>query len=112
MVYSNGRGSWLAQLCEYQLEYFCGEYTCGRYRLDGCSWILQAVRAVNQAMGRVIRHKHDYGAIIMCDRRFADHGMQKQVSLWLRSLNQVHRNFGSAISTLTKFFRVSYTNQL
>ena len=25
---------------------------------------------MNQAMGRVIRHRHDYGAIILCDERF------------------------------------------
>ena len=29
------------------------------------------MRAVNQAVGRVIRHKHDYGAIILADERFA-----------------------------------------
>lgn len=30
----------------------------------------EAARAVNQAIGRVIRHRHDYGAIIFCDDRF------------------------------------------
>lgn len=25
---------------------------------------------MNQAVGRVIRHRHDYGAIIFCDERF------------------------------------------
>ena len=40
-------------------------------RLTGQDWYAQqASRAVNQAMGRVIRHVHDYGAIIFADERF------------------------------------------
>jgi len=40
--------------------------------LTGEQWYTQqALRAVNQGMGRVIRHRHDYGAIILCDDRFA-----------------------------------------
>ena len=39
--------------------------------LTGDQWYTQqALRAVNQGMGRVIRHRHDYGAIILCDDRF------------------------------------------
>ena len=34
-------------------------------------YVQTAMRAVNQAVGRVIRHKHDYGAIILADERFA-----------------------------------------
>lgn len=38
--------------------------------LSGREWYRQqASRAVNQAIGRVIRHKDDYGAIILCDTR-------------------------------------------
>ena len=63
-------------------------------------------RAVNQAMGRVIRHRRDYGAIIMCDERFQTAGARKQLSSWLRGLVQVYPNFGSVSGSLTKFFRV------
>ena len=39
--------------------------------LSGDQWyVQQAMRAVNQAMGRVIRHRRDYGAVILCDDRF------------------------------------------
>lgn len=39
--------------------------------LTGDQWYTQqALRSVNQGMGRVIRHRHDYGAIILCDDRF------------------------------------------
>lgn len=38
--------------------------------LTGDEWYnQQASRAVNQAVGRVIRHRYDYGAIIFCDER-------------------------------------------
>ena len=38
--------------------------------LTGEEWyVQQASRAVNQAVGRVIRHRNDYGAIILCDER-------------------------------------------
>lgn len=53
--------------------------------LTGEEWyVQQASRAVNQAVGRVIRHRNDYGAIILCDERFGQSGPQSQMSLWLR----------------------------
>jgi regulator of telomere elongation helicase 1 len=41
-------------------------------KFTGQDWYSQqASRAVNQAVGRVIRHRHDWGAIILCDERFS-----------------------------------------
>lgn len=38
--------------------------------LSGHDWYRQqASRTVNQAIGRVIRHRHDYGAVFLCDHR-------------------------------------------
>ena len=40
--------------------------------LTGREWYRQqASRAVNQAIGRVIRHRHDFGAILLCDTRYS-----------------------------------------
>lgn len=42
----------------------------GAQCLSGHQWYnQQASRAVNQAIGRVIRHRQDYGAIFLCDDR-------------------------------------------
>lgn len=39
--------------------------------LTGKEWYRQqASRAVNQAIGRVIRHRQDFGAILLCDTRY------------------------------------------
>ncbi|KAK1282794.1 DNA repair helicase UVH6 [Acorus calamus] len=74
--------------------------------LTGEEWyVQQASRAVNQAVGRVIRHRHDYGAIIFCDERFAQLSYQSQMSLWIRPYVKCYPKFGDVVYTLTKFFR-------
>ena len=44
----------------------------------------QAMRAVNQAVGRVIRHVNDYGAVLLCESRFGQQKWVDGLSLWLR----------------------------
>ena len=74
--------------------------------LSGDTWyVQQAIRAVNQAMGRVIRHKKDYGAIILCDERFNQATVKQQLSKWLRDKVEFYPNFGAASGSLTKFFK-------
>ncbi|XP_043701718.1 regulator of telomere elongation helicase 1 homolog isoform X2 [Telopea speciosissima] len=74
--------------------------------LTGEEWYRQqASRAVNQAVGRVIRHSNDYGAIILCDERFMQPGRQGEMSLWIRPYIKCYPNFGDVVFTLTRFFR-------
>ncbi|KNC52066.1 tumor necrosis factor receptor superfamily member 6B [Thecamonas trahens ATCC 50062] len=78
----------------------------GEGKLSGGDWYSQqASRAVNQAIGRVIRHKDDYGAILLCDERFARRDNLNQLPLWLRAYTQVFASFGEATRGLTQFFR-------
>ncbi|OZJ04668.1 hypothetical protein BZG36_02880 [Bifiguratus adelaidae] len=74
--------------------------------INGTDWYKQqAIRAVNQAVGRVVRHRHDYGAIILLDERFASSNILNQLSLWVRPFVKVYHGFGEAYSQLTKFFK-------
>lgn len=56
-------------------------------------------------MGRIIRHKSDYGAIILCDSRFENPNFKKQLSAWLRPYTKKFTNFGIITKELREFFR-------
>lgn len=76
--------------------------------LSGDEWyFLEATRAVNQAIGRVIRHKDDYGAILLCDYRFNQPRQKAQLSSWIQGhLNQAQpTTFGPMIGAVSRFFR-------
>lgn len=82
-----------------------------RSLLSGDEWYaLEAARAVNQAIGRVIRHRFDYGAILLCDSRFANPRQQQQLSKWIQGhlkamdLRQ-SVTFGKHIGDINRFFR-------
>ena len=43
------------------------------------------MRAVNQSIGRAIRHKDDYAAIVLLDRRYTSKRIQAKLPGWIRS---------------------------
>lgn len=65
----------------------------------------QSARAVNQAIGRVIRHRHDYGAIIFADERFANPASIAQLPMWVRPHVLICKTFGESQGALTRFFK-------
>lgn len=106
--------------------------------LSGQDWYRQqASRAVNQAIGRVIRHRHDYGAVLLCDHRcgppprtgplpgrargqagsraerpslparFACADARAQLPSWVRPHVKVYEHFGHVIRDVARFFRVA-----
>lgn len=58
----------------------------GRKELQsGAEWYeMQAFRALNQALGRVVRHRFDYGAILLLDARFRQERVLSQLPCWTR----------------------------
>nr|CAD7570646.1 unnamed protein product [Timema californicum] len=76
--------------------------------LSGSAWYqLEASRAVNQAVGRVIRHANDYGAILLCDTRFDSPTFKKELSVWLQPFIKTFKNFGEITKDVSCFFRAA-----
>nr|CAJ2477240.1 unnamed protein product [Leishmania braziliensis] len=62
----------------------------------------EAMRAVNQCLGRVIRHKDDYGVVLLADERFE--GLLSGVSEWVRRRTRVFSDFRGAYAAVAQFF--------
>lgn len=66
------------------------------------------MRAVNQSVGRAIRHKGDYAAIVMVDRRFGNERVKAKLPGWIREglvQGAGEKSFGALMSGLGSFFR-------
>ncbi|KAK9819452.1 hypothetical protein WJX74_007251 [Apatococcus lobatus] len=56
---------------------------------SGSSWYAaEAFRAVNQAVGRLIRHHSDFGAVLLLDYRYQQSKYRTLMSAWLQPLFQ------------------------
>lgn len=75
--------------------------------LSGAEWYnQQAHRAVNQAIGRVIRHRNDYGAVLLLDHRFAQQSNRDGLSKWIRPYLR-DETVGTATRGLVQFYKES-----
>ncbi|KAH8609756.1 DEAD 2 Helicase C terminal domain [Trypanosoma vivax] len=73
---------------------------------SGEEWyITDAIRTVNQAAGRCIRHLHDYGAVVLLDGRFDHPGIQQRLSGWCRRELKVYHALGPLEEDLCQFYR-------
>jgi Fanconi anemia group J protein len=75
-----------------------------RNLLNGNLWYdKQAYRALNQALGRCIRHRHDWGAIILLERRFHYESNINGLSKWIRPRVQKFTNYQESLKSLEKY---------
>ncbi|KAF7656533.1 hypothetical protein LDENG_00039990 [Lucifuga dentata] len=80
--------------------------------LPGHRWYeIQAYRALNQALGRCIRHRNDWGALILVDDRFRNNPNKyiTGLSKWVRQLVQHHNTFSNALQSLAAFSHIQQT---
>jgi Rad3-related DNA helicase len=74
-------------------------------RLSGNAWYtLQAWRALNQALGRCIRHRTDHGALILIDARFAERNGLASLSRWVRERMAPTGSVDALEARLVQFF--------
>lgn len=77
-----------------------------RGKISGKQWYSQqASRAVNQAVGRVIRHSKDYGAILLCDVRFTYPDAIARLPIWVKPHVKTYGEFDGAYRNLILFFK-------
>uniref|UniRef100_H3DPG5 DEAD/H (Asp-Glu-Ala-Asp/His) box helicase 11 n=1 Tax=Tetraodon nigroviridis TaxID=99883 RepID=H3DPG5_TETNG len=63
------------------------------------------MKAVNQSIGRAIRHRGDYSSMVLCDRRYARPTTLGKLPAWIRDRTSTHTSFGPAFAALRKFFQ-------
>ena len=76
-------------------------------KLSGAEWYNQnAIKCVNQALGRVIRHSNDYGCMLLIDSRYQQNNNRFLISKWIRDQAIIYNNKNNdkLISNIQKFF--------
>jgi chromosome transmission fidelity protein 1 len=66
------------------------------------------MRAVNQSVGRAIRHRGDFAAIVMVDRRFGGERIRGKLAGWIREglvKGSEEKSFAELVGRLSGFFR-------
>ncbi|KAM4678236.1 LOW QUALITY PROTEIN: ATP-dependent DNA helicase DDX11 [Discoglossus pictus] len=64
------------------------------------------MKAVNQSIGRAIRHRGDYASIILLDHRYSRPAILKKLPQWIRNGTQVKQTFSPAFAAIRKFFHL------
>lgn len=70
---------------EYLEEYLRNPTRNQNIKMKGKDWYENcAIKSVNQALGRVIRHIHDYGTMVLIDSRYDGNNYERKFSKWIR----------------------------
>lgn len=76
-----------------------GSYSSTEYYENLC------MKAVNQCIGRAIRHINDYASVLLIDERYGSMRIQNKLPEWIRKSLKCPQNFGGVQGALVKFFR-------
>ena len=77
-------------------------------RMSGTRWYQnEAAIATNQAIGRVIRHRHDTGLIYLIDARFEAENQLKLRPKWLQDSMQCHKSFSNVVCEIKTFLSLN-----
>ncbi|GBN98761.1 Fanconi anemia group J [Araneus ventricosus] len=80
-------------------------YSSKKQIMTGSEWYeTQAFRALNQALGRCIRHRNDFGALLIVDERFQKNPRYPEaLSKWIRREIINYPSFPAALDSLNSF---------
>ncbi|KAI8318005.1 DNA repair helicase [Martensiomyces pterosporus] len=69
------------------------------------------MRAVNQSIGRAIRHRNDYAAIVFLDSRYGDARIAEKLPTWMSPQPGAlaRHAFGPALAQVASFFKRDFT---
>ncbi|XP_041458107.1 ATP-dependent DNA helicase DDX11-like isoform X2 [Lytechinus variegatus] len=62
------------------------------------------MKAVNQSIGRAIRHKGDYATILLLDHRYTRPSICSKLPGWISERLQIAPRFGPAFASINRFF--------
>ncbi|KAI5632340.1 fanconi anemia group J protein [Phthorimaea operculella] len=79
------------------------KYAKQKNLLTSREWLrVQAYRALNQAVGRCVRHRNDWGAVLLIDSRFQQNYYTEHLSKWVRKfLGNNHHTYESLVNSPT-----------
>lgn len=66
------------------------------------------MKAVNQSIGRSIRHVGDYASVLLLDRRYSQQRIINQLPVWMKDVVTTCSSFEQAQSELNTFFKYHY----
>jgi chromosome transmission fidelity protein 1 len=74
-------------------------------------YLNSTMRAVNQAVGRAIRHKGDYAAIVLVDKRYDGERIKSKLPGWMKESIVGGRGVKQIVNGLTEFFGQKQSRQ-
>lgn len=88
----------------------------GNNHLTGQQWYeSQAFRALNQALGRCIRHRKDWGAVLLLEQRFTSPRNSQHLSKWVRgrlsACNDNNKQWKDGMAELKNFVSRNQTTR-
>lgn len=63
------------------------------------------MNAVNQSIGRAIRHRGDWASLVLVDTRYSSPRVQRKLPSWISSGVRTTSTFGATMKTLGEFYK-------
>ncbi|KAL1719631.1 helicase C-terminal domain-containing protein [Schizophyllum commune] len=84
-----------------------GKHVRGKGAKDAAAELYEnmCMNAVNQSIGRAIRHQGDWAALVLLDRRYANTAIRNKLPKWIGSGLTVADTYGMVIKELATFYR-------